>query len=282
MSQRPPATGAFCLGCGTDLLPPFAECHRCGLVQAKFRERSRATSTARSSGVGLDPAGRSALVRGGLLALVVYLVPFTRFVFGYLGVLVHELGHAATAWLLATPAIPALDFAYGGGATFHGSRSLLLAVVLFAGWVWAILAAGRRRLLRNLLALGLVAWTLVVVTPLRELAIVAMGHGAELVVATIFLYRAISGRALRTPAERPAYAFAGGFLTLVSVDFAARLLSSALFRREYATAKGGHPMDFTRLADGIPGLDLELVAAIFFLASCLPPVLAWLWFRNRR
>jgi hypothetical protein len=36
------------------------------------------------------------LAIGGLLAIVVSVIPFTNFVFGYLGTLVHELGHSVT------------------------------------------------------------------------------------------------------------------------------------------------------------------------------------------
>ena len=46
-------------------------------------------------------------------------------------------------------------------------------------------------------------------------------------------------------------------------------------------AKGGHRMDFVRLADDFFGVDLEWIAAIFFLASFAPPVVAWLWHASR-
>jgi hypothetical protein len=107
-----------------------------------------------------------------------------------------------------------------------------------------------------------------------------MKRGAELVVATIFFCRAISGRSLRSAAERPAYAFSAVFLTLSQVHFGGQLLDSALFRRQYEIAKGGHRMDFARLADDFLGVDLEWIAGIFFLASFAPPVVAW--FRHSR
>ena len=78
---------------------------------------------------------------------------------------------------------------------------------------------------------------------------------------------------LRSAAERPVYAFSAVFLTLSQVHFAGQLLDSALFRRQYEMAKGGHRMDFTRLADNFLGIDLEWIAAIFFLATFAPPSL---------
>ena len=263
-----------CLQCGRELLEPFEECHHCGLVQSKHRPFERRSS--RLVLASVDPEGRRALLLGGAIAVVLYLFPFTRFVFSYLLILIHELGHAATSWIFATPALPALDFVYGGGFTFHGERSVVVAAAILAGWLWAIVAARGRPRLRLVVVAGAVSWILVLLTPLRELLVIAMGHGAELVVAAIFFYRAISGRSLRSAAERPAYAFSATFLTLSQVHFASQLLDSAFFRRQYEIAKGGHRMDFTRLAEDFFRVDLEWIAAVFFLASFAPPIVGWL------
>ena len=172
-----------CLQCGRELLEPFEECHHCGLVQSK--RRSPARHPTRSARPSVDAEGRRALLVGGAIAVVLYLIPFTRFVFSYLLILIHELGHAATSWFFATPALPALDFVYGGGFTFHSGRSFLVGAAILAGWLWAIARARGTPRLQLAVAVGAAAWLVVFLTPLRELLVVSMGHGAEIVVATI-------------------------------------------------------------------------------------------------
>jgi len=227
-------------------------------------------------------ASRRAILIGSALAFGLYLFPFTRFVFSYLVILIHELGHSATSWIFGAPAIPALDFVYGGGVSIQFESNPILMALLFGLWAAALfLSRGRPRLVVTV-AVGLALYVLAISTPLKELLTVSMGHGAELLFATIFCYRAISGAALRSEAERPAYAFCGAFITLSSVHFAARLLSSAIFRREYEQAKGGgHWMDFSRIAEDFLGVDLSVVAGLFFLAAFCPPLVAFLWHLNR-
>lgn len=62
----------------------------------------------------IDNDAWKSLGTGFMIALVALLVPFLGFIFGYLGILVHELGHAVAAWMFGYPAVPAFDFQYGG------------------------------------------------------------------------------------------------------------------------------------------------------------------------
>ena len=287
-----------CLKCDFESTQQFEECPRCGVYQSKFRDAMaaepphRRPSARRSARRSRPPPGhrrrelaagaRSALLAGTTAALILYVIPFTRFVFSYLLILVHELGHAATSWLFAYPAIPSFDFLYGGGVTVHWQRSTLLLAVAYSLWGATIFLCRRRSRLLIALLLGVAAYTAAVLTPLEDLLIITMGHGSELVFATIFLYRAMSRESLHSEAERPAYSFAGAFITLGSILFAYQLVTSAIFQREYEQAKGGgHWMDFSRIADDYLGLDLTVVAAIFFVAALLPPVVAYLWHLNR-
>ena len=292
MSQR-------CPSCDFEWPDPFDECPRCGILVDRHLEASRLGARAdglyRGTPTGEDErrvldtvpaslpgASRRAILIGSGIALGLYLFPFTRFVFSYLLILIHELGHSATSWLLGVPAIPALDFVYGGGVSIQFESSAVLVVLLFGLWAAGLFLSRHRPRLAVTVAAGLGLYVLAISTPLKELLTVSMGHGAELLFATIFCYRAISGAALRSEAERPAYAFCGAFITLSSVHFAARLLSSAIFRREYEQAKGGgHWMDFSRIAEGFLGVDLSLVAGMFFLAAFCPPLVALLLHLNR-
>jgi hypothetical protein len=107
--------------------------------------------------------------------------------------------------------------------------------------------------------------------------ITAMGHGTELIIAGVFLHRALGGRACHHTAERFAYGFVGWFLTLDNLRFAHRLVTSPFQRELYEEAKGGgHWMDFSVLAEQHLHAPLESVAAGFLFLCMLPPVLALL------
>ncbi|MCB1058253.1 MAG: zinc ribbon domain-containing protein, partial [Acidobacteria bacterium] len=225
-----------CPRCGHELEAPAAECSACGVIFARLREaadRPPRVPVARPPKVSLG----SFLAGLGIAAVFVAIGPL-RFVFSYLVILIHELGHTAFAWLFGYPTIPALDFRYGGGVSLHGERSSLLLFLIalalgyaarllwpYPGWRW--------------LGLGVAGfWGLAILTDFDDAIILVMGHGLELVVAGLFLYRALTGRSLRTPAERPAYAFAGWFIVLYDLRFAWQLATDPDHRTVYEQAKG--------------------------------------------
>jgi hypothetical protein len=221
-------------------------------------------------------AAPRALAVGGVLAVVVYAVPFLRFVFHTLITLVHELGHTLVAWSFGIPAVPAFDFVYGGGVTVHQGRSTGLTILIYAGFL--ALAYGLRSNRGYLLALAVwvCVYTLVAFTPLHEAIEIAMGHGSELVFAGIFLYRALTGNACRAPGERPLYAFCGFFILINDAAFALSLLTSAANVADYEDAKGGgHWMDFSRLADDYAHVGLRAIVFLFLIAVVLVPFVVY-------
>jgi hypothetical protein len=245
------------------------------------------TSSARvspppSSTEPLDPAGVKALAVGGVLALVIYSIPLTRFILNYLVILVHELGHTVVAWLFGYPAIPAFDFVYGGGVSFHQGRQYLLLAVVWAALGGGIYLVRSRPGLRNLL-IGVTAVHVVfAVTPLHEALQILMGHGSELVFAGIFLYRAATGAACKLPVERPLYAMVGWFTEISVLLFCHRLLTDPVSRLDYGEAKGGgHWMDLSRLAEDYFHTGLRPMAGLLLVLGLLPPVLALLYARHR-
>jgi hypothetical protein len=230
----------------------------------------------------LDQAALRSLGIGFAIALVVFLVPFLNYVFGYLITLVHELGHAVVAWLFGYPAVPAFDFMYGGGVTFHEDRKVLIVLLVYAAFAAGIYLYRRNRIASSVLGGAVALYTLLAFTPLHEILQIFMGHGAELVFAGIFLYRAISGEKIKVPAERPLYAFVGFFILLSDLRFAWRLIYSAEHRAMYENAKGGgHWMDFSRIAEEYLHTDLAAVAGVFLVACALPVVIALLVWANR-
>ena len=45
---------------------------------------------------------KKTILAGAILAAVVTMLPFPRFVFGYMGTLLHEFGHTVAAWLFSS------------------------------------------------------------------------------------------------------------------------------------------------------------------------------------
>lgn len=235
--------------------------------------RSSYGAAAVSTATGVDRDGWVSYASGFGAALVLLALPLAHFVFSYLTTLVHEMGHAAAGWLFGYPSVPAFDFTYGGGMTLQQDRVPLLVVAVAAAGGWGAWALRDHAGPRNGAIALLAAYALLAATRGHEAVIVAMGHGGELLFATLFLHRALSGRGCTAPLERPLYGVVGWFIVLSDVGFAWRLLTSSLHRELYEEAKGGgHWMDFSRLAEEFLHVRLETIAAVFLVLCLVPPV----------
>jgi hypothetical protein len=220
---------------------------------------------------------------GSGLAAVALAVPLVGFVPDVLKTVIHELGHAATAWFFGSPALPSFDLTYGGGISHLFTRQPLVILLVYAGWACAMYRVRDDWPVLIVVLTGVVVYSAVVFTSLRELITIAMGHGAELLAAGVFLYRALSGSQILRGEERPLYAFLGLYIVLSDSRFAYRLITSAEHRETYGDAKGGgHWMDFSRIADEHLHCRLEAVATIFLLACALAPLAAFLTHRYQR
>ena len=283
-----------CPQCDHDQVFPGAECERCGVVFARLRpanpeppstpgpEPEAAEALVALAGRQIDSSGRRAAAVGFGLAALTQFLPLLQMLIQYMVVLVHELGHAAAGWLFGFPSIPAFDFMYGGGVTSHTGRStiVVLCVLGVAGYMlWQV------RPHRALFRMGL----FLLATYLLLLAfggdgplILAMGHGAELLFAGLFFYRALTGSGCHMEAERPLYAWLGWHIVFFDIRFAWGLATSGAERANYAAAKGGgHWMDFSRLANETFSMPLETVA-VFFALFCLIPLPAAWWLALRK
>jgi hypothetical protein len=232
--------------------------------------------------LGIAPEGWRALGIGLAIAALCMWFTLPGTVFAYLGVLVHELGHTLAGWLFGYPSIPAFDFTYGGGVTAHQQRSVLVLLCAYGGLAALVYAARQDR--RTLgAALGLVVlFALLAHTRWHQALILAAGHGAELLVAMLFFYRALSGHAILNPLERPLYAALGFYLALHNVQLGWSLASSWYEREVYAQAKGGaHQMDFSRLASEHLRISLAGVARLHVLASLAALPLVFLGYTRR-
>jgi hypothetical protein len=228
----------------------------------------------------LAATDRRAVVVGLVVGLAVWVLPLTRYAFSYAITVFHELGHTALGWAFGYPTVPSFDFAYGGGVSIHFGRSLPLGLLAggTVGWL-AFRLRGTGAFWPAVAAAALYA--MAALTPLHDAVILAAGHGAELALAGICLYRALAP--LRWPAgERTVYAACGAFVLASDARFGWQLLASAAFRRSYEQAKGGgHWMDLSRIANEFLRVDLGVVAVLFCLLVLATPTAAHLAALNR-
>lgn len=229
------------------------------------------------------------MASGLVAAVVIYALPFTRFIFSALATLFHELGHAIAGWLMGYPSLPAFDLVYGGGLTHHGEFNLAIAVLLAAGFGYGAWLFRRNRRTLILIASLFGVWLLLVTAEWRrELTFASAGHLFEFILAGVLFYMALSGVGWRHPdLERPLGAFVAFFVQIRSVMFALRLRNDPEFVSRYREGKGGALMnDLERVAADLNiylriDLGIEGVAALLLLFSFLPSAVALMWYLKR-
>ncbi|GAB4155016.1 MAG: hypothetical protein Kow00107_04940 [Planctomycetota bacterium] len=241
--------------------------------------------TLRVSAAIAAPVFLGSFAMGPDMGMSAFLIALPSMVFRYFAVLVHEMGHAVFAWILGFPAIPAFDFSYGGGVTVWEERKALLVIFVYALLIAATVVYSVSRNLRGaaLFAVTLALYALVAHNFMTDVIVLLMGHGFELVIAGVFLYRMLSAEAIIVPAERPLYGAIGLFMVADLARFSLTLIFSSEARMMYGEAKGGgHWMDFDRIGGEYLGIPLEAVAALFVVLVAATPVLAFLAYRFRR
>jgi hypothetical protein len=220
------------------------------------------------------------LAVGSGVALLSMLFFWPGWILGTFKILVHELGHAAFGWSFGYPSIPAFDALHGGGVTLHIERSTLLLVVIYAAMAALIFAY--RKNIKTVILLGILAavhlW--LSLTSGHSVLILFMGHGTELMIATLFIYRALSGRSIVHAAERPLYAIIGFFITFFDIHMAYKLLTDLSYMAEYMDGKDGDlDNDFVVIAQDYLHIDIRSVVIFFFICALLPPIISYLSFR---
>jgi hypothetical protein len=297
------AVNIACPKCGFEEPENRRECSRCGIVFGKYnsadvepplrRLESRLRADSTSEDTVLDgrvgPGELRTLGIGLLLAIVVYAIPFTRFVFSAMVTLFHELGHAVMGWLMGMPAIPAFDFVYGGGITPHTAFQPVLALVIAGGFVYLMWLFRQNRKTLVLIGAIFLVWLFFVSADWRrEFAFGAAGHLAECILAGILFYQALSGVGWRIPElERPLGAFIAFFVQIHMIFFCWKLMHDPDFLAWYREGKGG------MLMNDLEGIALDLhihtpfnpgiegVARLLLLFSFLPIVTALIWYFQR-
>jgi hypothetical protein len=267
-----------CIHCGLNQPDGRIDCVRCGFTFINTDTGNPYEEIIENK--KLDKNGLYCLLGGGFSALVILSMPFICFLITPLVTILHEFGHAITGWLFGYPSIPAFDFVYGGGVTMNTPRRMPLVFLIYLIFGFFIYRYRANRLsLLALLSMVLV-YSICGFTRIHDFLIMSMGHGMELIIAGIFLYRAISNTSIVHAVERPLYAFLGLFIVFYDLRFAYWLISSASYRLQYGMAKGGGDwMDFSRVANEFMGGRLVMVSLSFLFCCFLPLPLSYLFFK---
>lgn len=285
-----------CPKCGCQQSDSNSECARCGIVFSRLKGKTAPPLDPPESieppmpdsedddyspePRSLDRDGWIILVVGPVIALVSFMFFWLRWTFSVFETLVHEMGHAIFGWIFGYPSLPAFDLIWGGGVTVHVDRSsalLLLVYALLAG----LIVLYRRNHIAVIAIIAVISLHLFCTfTKYHSLLMVAMGHGTELLIGGLFIYRALSGRSIIHYVERPLYSIIGFFMVFSNMGLSYKLVTSWYERGAYASAKGGHlEMDFIRIARDHLNWKLTSVALLFLILSVLTPVVAYLAFR---
>lgn len=208
----------------------------------------------------------------------------------YMIVFFHELGHTLTYWLFGQPAVPAFNFADGGGVAVPlMDRSMILQGLVYAGfaglafWLFRHEAWGLLVVLALFTALhGFMAWG----DERYRLAMGFMGEGGGVVMGCYCIFRAAANWTYSThsPAmERYINMVFGMFAVLQAAIMALGLIFSDAARDVYEAGIGGHlTNDFVKIADTL-NTKLQNVAwfSLGFTAFCVL-VTALLYFDHWR
>lgn len=193
----------------------------------------------------------------------------------FLGALFHESGHTVTALAFGMPAYPAISLR-GHAASIHQDQIAFMVFLLWAvlGYVTWHLRHHRAALVS--LTIAVAVYPVIAFTDLKESLFLIGGHGGELAMATVCLWRALTGGFTHNLLERGLHSVLGWYLVGSNVWLCGGLATSAAARAHYA-ANGsfGLTNDYIRLADDVLGIGLPQVGAMMLMVSLLPIPLSW-------
>jgi hypothetical protein len=228
----------------------------------------------------LDRSGWIILLVCPIVALVCMAFFWPRWTLDTFKTLVHEMGHAIFGWLFGYPSFPAFDVIWGGGVTIHTGRSTALWILIYVGFAGLFWVYRKNRATLAVLAALVILHAVSALTSIHSVLRLFMGHGTELVIAGLFIYRSLSGRAVIHEVERPLYGIIGFFIVFSDIGMAYKLLTSVYYREDYLSAKGGDiDMDFSVIAHDYLHSDMTSVVIVFFICCLLCLLFSFLAFR---
>lgn len=213
---------------------------------------------------------------GFLLALGVYHLLWLQALIYPIVTTTHELGHALVGWLFGYPSLPLFDFSQREGMTLHANQNLAVLLSIYLTLASLLFRYRHNSLTLSVLIVSIFTYSIIAFTRLSNALIVFMGHGAELILASILLYFAFANHTLLL---RLLYAMLGFFIVLYDLSFAYKLKYDFSYQLIYAYHSSGNRLgDFSRLALYFNG-KVSTVANLFFWCCFLPPLGSFILFR---
>lgn len=244
-----------------------------------------------SPGTGSSPLARPSerstalqfLALGLPLAGVFAVFPFVQLMGWFLAAICHEGGHALAMWFMGCPAMPAISLG-GEGASVWTEPSLFIRAFVFLSAFWFLRQWAPARAFPWLAAGHAILYALLAFTPLGDVLRLTSGHLGEVIIASVFLWRAASDEACNSGAERLAYAVVGWYLAGRNVVLGFGLAFSAASRAEYhGNGSFGIENDYIRLGRDVLGAELSTVGLLAGLLCLVIPLgtLGWHFARGR-
>lgn len=219
---------------------------------------------------------------GALIAPLFTVGPFMPRFGWFLGALFHESGHTVTALAFGMPAFPAISLR-GHAASLHQDQIAVMVFGLWAGLAWLTWHLRHNRAAVWAPGIATVLYPVIAFTGAKEFLFLVAGHGGELAMATVCLWRALTGGFTHNPLERGLYSVLGWYLVGSNVWLTGSLATSPAAREWYAgSGSFGLTNDYIRLAEDVLGQGLPTVAAMMLLVSLLPVPLSFLIWRLSR
>jgi hypothetical protein len=199
----------------------------------------------------------------------------------FLGALFHESGHTVTALAFGLPAFPAISLR-GHAASIHQDQIPFMVFLLWAGLAYLTWQLRHHRAAVVALAIAVVLYPFFAFTDAKEFLFLVGGHGGELAMATICLWRALTGGFTHSLLERGLYSVLGWYLVGSNVWLCGNLATSAAARALYrGSGSFGLTNDYIRLAEDVLGWGLPQVGAMMLIVSLLPaPLSCLIWYLN--
>ncbi|PIQ29177.1 hypothetical protein COW36_17685 [bacterium (Candidatus Blackallbacteria) CG17_big_fil_post_rev_8_21_14_2_50_48_46] len=217
------------------------------------------------------------LVLAGIFSLPFFLFKSIGWVFESV---VHEMGHTLMAYFMGSIALPAIRLD-GHAVTVHLEPSFWLQLLVWWLLILTTVWFGFSKRKPLLISTGLMAvcYPFFAFSEAKEWLFLLAGHGGEMAIATIFLWRSMVPTYKVQEEERTLYAALGWYLWFQNLIMNWNLVYSEESRAWY-TENGsfGLENDFVRLADHF-GWSLPFLAGVMFFCFLLVPPAGILWAR---
>jgi len=197
--------------------------------------------------LGIPQSGWRAAGIGLAMAGFLTFFPLLSFLLSPLHTIFHELGHTTVDWLFGYPAIPAFDFAEGGGATL-GQYERSYAIVIALGLAVGALAWRKRenRTVIAGIAIAVMSYLYAFGNGREFLAIGLGGHAGTTLFAAVFLYRGLTGWGCVHPLEQPLYALLGFKILFAEMALGITLTGNSVEKTLYMMGKSYADADLVR------------------------------------